>query len=252
MPTDVTVEVPGAAPTVTAPKDEEVTAPATSSGTVGAGAAVVPADTGVPSGTGLELVPATAATVAPSGVSGVSAVAPAAALAIPAASAAPSKPASAAPTYTAWDRCLRRPKPVVDAEETRRNRDYDATEQNVPLADLPSHPLFKASGIDAAMPQHSAGLSVGEAARRLAENGRNELTPPPETPEWVKFAKGFLDPFMLMLNGAGWFCILASGLGDWDRSNLTLGIVLFVVVIVTVVMNYVQGRATASVRTYRI
>ena len=52
---------------------------------------------------------------------------------------------------------------------------------------------------------------------------------------------------MLLLIAAGWFCILASGLSGWDQTNLTLGIVLFVVVLLTVLMNYYQDRQTSAV-----
>jgi sodium/potassium-transporting ATPase subunit alpha len=52
---------------------------------------------------------------------------------------------------------------------------------------------------------------------------------------------------MVMLHVAGWLCILASGLSGWDEVNLTLGIVLFVIVILTVCMTYLQDRQTSAV-----
>ena len=58
---------------------------------------------------------------------------------------------------------------------------------------------------------------------------------------------GFGDMFMVLLNVAGAFCILASGLGGWDRTNLTLGLVLFAVVFLTVTMMYLQERQTSAV-----
>jgi sodium/potassium-transporting ATPase subunit alpha len=94
----------------------------------------------------------------------------------------------------------------------------------------------------------SRGLSGAAAAARLLADGRNRLTPPPQTPEWLKFARGFADPFMVMLLAAGALCFLAHGLGDaGDTSSATLGAVLLALVALTVLMTYLQGRSTSSV-----
>src|SRR4051812_24551618 len=48
-------------------------------------------------------------------------------------------------------------------------------------------------------PKTSPGLSEVEAAKRLAVQGRNALTPPKEVPEIIKYLKMYMDPFLLLL-----------------------------------------------------
>lgn len=72
--------------------------------------------------------------------------------------------------------------------------EYEATEHKLSLADLAAHPDFVASRINPTMPSASLGLTSAEAAARLAAHGRNELTPPKETPEIIKFLKCYTDP----------------------------------------------------------
>jgi sodium/potassium-transporting ATPase subunit alpha len=91
------------------------------------------------------------------------------------------------------------------------------------------------------------GLTSEHASDLLVKNGPNILTPPKETPEIIKFLKCFLDLFMLLLLAAGVFCLIASGLSGWDQVNLTLAIVLFVVVFLTVCMTYFQDRQASAV-----
>jgi sodium/potassium-transporting ATPase subunit alpha len=136
----------------------------------------------------------------------------------------------------------------VSISKSTPSREYDVREHFPPLSELPA--LFPASGINTADPSASRGLSSADAAAELAENGPNCLTPPPGTPEWLKFLRGFLDPFMVVLAAAGALCFLAYGLGDTNsavKTNAILGSVLLAVVFLTVLATYIQGRSTGSV-----
>lgn len=102
--------------------------------------------------------------------------------------------------------------------------------------------------LDAAAPGKSRGLSAAEAAARLAKYGKNRLSPPKATPEWVKFLLTFTNPFMIVLTVAGALCFLAWGVGDHsDSTNAILGGVLWIVVFLTCTMTYFQGRSTSAV-----
>ncbi|KRY70032.1 Sodium/potassium-transporting ATPase subunit alpha [Trichinella pseudospiralis] len=91
----------------------------------------------------------------------------------------------------------------------------------------------------------NAGLSSEEAKRRLARDGPNALSPPPQTPEWIKFAKNLFGGFAILLWIGALLCFLAYGV-DYVMSenalkdNLYLGVVLAAVVIITGCFQYYQ------------
>jgi sodium/potassium-transporting ATPase subunit alpha len=53
------------------------------------------------------------------------------------------------------------------------------------------------------------GLTQEEAEKRLTELGKNELTPPPVTPEYVKFLKTLVGGFALLLWAGAVLCFIA-------------------------------------------
>lgn len=72
----------------------------------------------------------------------------------------------------------------------------------VPLITQPSlslSPLFD-------LPQ---GLTNAKAAEYLARDGPNALTPPPTTPEWVKFCRQLFGGFSILLWIGAILCFLA-------------------------------------------
>jgi sodium/potassium-transporting ATPase subunit alpha len=84
------------------------------------------------------------------------------------------------------------------------------------------------------------GLSLEEAAARLEKNGPNSLTPPERTPLWMKFAAELFGGFSSLLWAGSVMCFVVYGLnGSYD--NLTLGIVLAVVVILTAIFSFYQS-----------
>jgi len=109
------------------------------------------------------------------------------------------------------------------------------------------------SRIDVANPKASQGLTSEQAAAVLARDGRNELKPPPEHSEIVKFLLQVGDPLNILLLIAG--LLSAAVAYPVDTSvpvNLYLGIVLFVVVLLNSTFAYVQeGRATNVMKAFK-
>merc|ERR1719423_364467 len=89
------------------------------------------------------------------------------------------------------------------------------------------------------------GLTTGQAAESLAKHGPNALTPPPKTPEWVKFCQNMFSGFAMLLWIGAILCFIAysiqaSAFEEPPDDNLYLGIVLSAVVTVTGIFSYYQ------------
>merc|ERR1711936_194547 len=100
--------------------------------------------------------------------------------------------------------------------------------------------------------QVERGLTASQAEKNLAEYGRNELTPPPTTPEWVKFCQNLFSGFACLLWLGAILCFLAYGIQasayeEPPDDNLYLGIVLTAVVTVTGVFSYYQESKSAAI-----
>merc|ERR1711910_224576 len=96
------------------------------------------------------------------------------------------------------------------------------------------------------------GLTDAAAAAGLAQYGKNELTPPPTTPEWVKFCQCLFSGFACLLWIGAILCFLAYGIQasayeEPPDDNLYLGIVLSAVVTVTGVFSYYQEAKSAKI-----
>jgi len=96
------------------------------------------------------------------------------------------------------------------------------------------------------------GLTTQKAKEVLARDGRNELTPPPTTPEWVKFCKTLFGGFSLLLWIGAILCYVAysiqvSSSEDPPGDNLYLGIVLTAVVVVTGLFSYYQESKSSKI-----
>jgi len=96
------------------------------------------------------------------------------------------------------------------------------------------------------------GLTVEQAKANLERDGPNSLTPPPTTPEWVKFLQALFGGFaMLLWLGAG-LCFLAYTIQATTEEeppddNLYLGVVLSAVVIITGVFSYYQESKSSKI-----
>merc|ERR1740136_157053 len=84
------------------------------------------------------------------------------------------------------------------------------------------------------------------------EYGPNSLTPPPKTPEWVKFCQNLFSGFACLLWLGAILCFLAYGIQasayeEPPDDNLYLGVVLTAVVTVTGVFSYYQESKSAAI-----
>merc|ERR1711887_140204 len=89
------------------------------------------------------------------------------------------------------------------------------------------------------------GLTAAQAKAKQEQYGPNALTPPPTTPEWVKFCKNMFSGFAMLLWIGAILCFVAYGIQasafeEPPDDNLYLGIVLTAVVTVTGVFSYYQ------------
>ncbi|XP_043928878.1 sodium/potassium-transporting ATPase subunit alpha-1-like [Protopterus annectens] len=96
------------------------------------------------------------------------------------------------------------------------------------------------------------GLTRARASEILARDGKNTLTPPPTTPEWVKFCKTLFGGFALLLWIGFILCIIAYGIqratGDESANdNLYLGIALASVVFITSCFSYYQEAKSSKI-----
>ncbi|KAG8178711.1 hypothetical protein JTE90_024833 [Oedothorax gibbosus] len=96
------------------------------------------------------------------------------------------------------------------------------------------------------------GLSPEQARRILDRDGPNALTPPPTTPEWVKFCKQLFGGFAILLWVGALLCFIAYSIQTTSMEgapddNLYLGIVLMAVVIVTGIFSYYQEAKSSKI-----
>ncbi|KAK2518253.1 hypothetical protein Q9233_012764 [Columba guinea] len=98
----------------------------------------------------------------------------------------------------------------------------------------------------------SRGLTNARAAEILVQDGPNALTPPPTTPEWVKFCRQLFGGFSILLWIGAILCFLAYGIqaameDEPSNDNLYLGVVLAAVVIVTGCFSYYQEAKSSKI-----
>merc|ERR1712214_145238 len=96
------------------------------------------------------------------------------------------------------------------------------------------------------------GLTDDQVKKGIAEYGLNQLTPPPTTPEWIKFCQCLFSGFAMLLWFGAILCFLAYGIQasayeEPPDDNLYLGIVLSAVVTVTGVFSYYQEAKSAKI-----
>ncbi|XP_066562646.1 sodium/potassium-transporting ATPase subunit alpha-1 [Amia ocellicauda] len=135
------------------------------------------------------------------------------------------------------------------AKKAKKERDMDELKKEVDLDDhkLTLDEINVKYGTDL-----NRGLSVARAAEILLRDGPNSLTPPPTTPEWVKFCKQMFGGFSMLLWTGALLCFLAYGIQsvmeeEPVNDNLYLGVVLSAVVIVTGCFSYYQEAKSSKI-----
>ncbi|KAK6633135.1 hypothetical protein RUM43_012879 [Polyplax serrata] len=96
------------------------------------------------------------------------------------------------------------------------------------------------------------GLTSTKAAELLVTIGPNELTPPRTTPQIVIFSRHMFLGFSLILWLASILCIVAYTISaqtqdEPEMSNLYLGVIILVVVIVTGLFGFLQDRTSLRI-----
>ncbi|MEQ2235992.1 Sodium/potassium-transporting ATPase subunit alpha-1, partial [Ilyodon furcidens] len=134
-------------------------------------------------------------------------------------------------------------------KKEKQKKDMDELKKEVDLDDhkLTLDELHRKYGTDL-----SRGLSSSRAKEILARDGPNALTPPPTTPEWVKFCKQLFGGFSTLLWIGAFLCFLAYGIqaaseDEPANDNLYLGIVLSAVVIITGCFSYYQEAKSSKI-----
>lgn len=96
------------------------------------------------------------------------------------------------------------------------------------------------------------GHTQKEANELYERDGPNCLTPPPTTPEWVKFCRQLFSGFAMLLWIGAILCfvtyiIKVSSIDEPDMDDLYLGIVLATVVIITGCFSYYQEAKSSKI-----
>ncbi|XP_038657956.1 sodium/potassium-transporting ATPase subunit alpha [Scyliorhinus canicula] len=96
------------------------------------------------------------------------------------------------------------------------------------------------------------GLTHAKVKEVFARDGPNALTPPPTTPEWIKFCRQLFGGFSILLWIGALLCFIAYGIqaateDEPANDNLYLGVVLSTVVIVTGCFSYYQEAKSSKI-----
>jgi magnesium-transporting ATPase (P-type) len=102
------------------------------------------------------------------------------------------------------------------------------------------------TNIDCDNPSKSLGLSTQEAEELLAKHGPNVLTPPPKLPLWLLFLLQFTSALMVILEITATLCIILYIVNPSEPQNLYLGVLLFIVIIITCYETYSQEAKSDS------
>ncbi|XP_068209769.1 sodium/potassium-transporting ATPase subunit alpha-like isoform X2 [Palaemon carinicauda] len=94
----------------------------------------------------------------------------------------------------------------VAKKPKKGEKDLDDLKQELELDEhrVPIEELFQRLTVNP-----DTGLSQSEARRRIERDGPNALTPPKQTPEWIKFCKNLFGGFSLLLWIGAILCFIA-------------------------------------------
>ncbi|XP_072296695.1 sodium/potassium-transporting ATPase subunit alpha-2 isoform X1 [Eucyclogobius newberryi] len=134
-------------------------------------------------------------------------------------------------------------------KKKKKEQNLENLKKEVSLDDHKVQPeeLARRYGLDLAQ-----GLTNAKAAEVLARDGPNSLTPPPTTPEWVKFCRQLFGGFSILLWIGALLCFFAYSIqaateDEPVNDNLYLGVVLAAVVIITGCFSYFQEAKSSRI-----
>ncbi|KAF6716588.1 Sodium/potassium-transporting ATPase subunit alpha-3 [Oryzias melastigma] len=145
---------------------------------------------------------------------------------------------------TTQDKDKRSPK-----KKLKGGRDMDDLKKEVPITE---HKMSIEEICRKFQTDIVQGLTNAKAAEFLIRDGPNALTPPPTTPEWVKFCRQLFGGFSILLWTGAILCFLAYAIqaateDDPAGDNLYLGIVLTAVVVITGCFSYFQEAKSSKI-----
>uniref|UniRef100_A0A914XQ54 Sodium/potassium-transporting ATPase subunit alpha n=1 Tax=Plectus sambesii TaxID=2011161 RepID=A0A914XQ54_9BILA len=159
-----------------------------------------------------------------------------------------SREASAAPS-TGSKMAHSNDKAGGKSKKKTKAQEMDDLKQEVTMTEhtIPLEQLLRDVGSHA-----ENGLTEAEAAKVLLRDGPNALSPPKQTPEWVKFCKNLFGGFALLLWIGAFLCFIAYTVDALSmeypsKDNLYLGIVLASVVIITGCFQYYQESKSSRI-----
>uniref|UniRef100_A0A6Q2XHX3 Sodium/potassium-transporting ATPase subunit alpha n=1 Tax=Esox lucius TaxID=8010 RepID=A0A6Q2XHX3_ESOLU len=134
-------------------------------------------------------------------------------------------------------------------KKSKKTKDMDELKKEVPITE---HKMSIEECCRKFNTDIVQGLTNAKAAEYLIRDGPNCLTPPPTTPEWVKFCRQLFGGFSILLWTGAILCFLAYAIqaateDEPAGDNLYLGIVLSVVVIVTGCFSYFQEAKSSKI-----
>ncbi|XP_062816444.1 sodium/potassium-transporting ATPase subunit alpha-2-like [Anolis carolinensis] len=140
-------------------------------------------------------------------------------------------------------------KPPPKKGKKKKGEDLDDLKKEV---DIDDHKLSLEELTQKYKTDLSTGLTTTQAAEILARDGPNALTPPPTTPEWVKFCRQLFGGFSILLWIGAVLCFIAYGIQELMESHaqmdhLYLGIVLTSVVVITGFFSYYQEAKSSQI-----
>merc|ERR1712214_170376 len=120
-------------------------------------------------------------------------------------------------------------------------------ELEVDVHKISADEVFRRFGTDP-----NRGLTTAQAKANLERDGPNALTPPPTTPERVKFCQALFGGFAMLLWLGAVLCFIAYSIQATTMEqppddNLYLGVVLTAVVVVTGIFSYYQESKSSSI-----
>ncbi|KAJ8336427.1 hypothetical protein SKAU_G00376470 [Synaphobranchus kaupii] len=138
---------------------------------------------------------------------------------------------------------------VQGGKRKKKEKDLEELKKEVSLDD---HKVTLAEISDRYGVDLSKGLTNAQALEILARDGPNALTPPPTTPEWVKFCHQLFGGFSILLWIGAILCFLAYSIqvateDEPVKDNLYLGVVLATVVIITGCFSYYQEAKSSRI-----
>lgn len=98
----------------------------------------------------------------------------------------------------------------------------------------------------------TTGLTDQVAAELLIKNGPNALTPPKQTPKYIKFLRCMLTGFSKLLWVAAFFCFISYGISisqdpATPLDNVWLGVALVVVIVGTGCFQFYQENKSDNI-----